>query len=331
MNVLISLGAVAGLFLLGLGAAAIGLQVVLGVVFPYLALALFAGGLIWKVAGWARVPVPFRVPTTCGQQKSLPWIRRQGLENPSSGWEAAGRMALEVLCFRSLLRNTKAELREGGKLTYGTSIWLWLGGLAFHAAMLTVVLRHLRFFTEPVPWCVMFLQDADGFLEIGVPVFYATTGIYLASLGYLLARRLADPMLRYISLAADYFPLLLLLGIGLSGLWMRHFTKTDLAGIKALTVGLVRLSPSVPDSVSPLFYAHLFLVCVLLAYLPFSKLAHMAGVFLSPTRNLANTNRRVRHVNPWDHPVKVHSYAEYEEEFRDKMKAAGLPVEKESS
>ena len=79
----------------------------------------------------------------------------------------------------------------------------------------------------------------------------------------------------------------------------------------------------------PLFYGHLFLVCVLLAYLPFSKLTHFAGVFLSPTRNLANNNRAVRHVNPWDYPVKVHGYPEYEDELREKMKSAGIPVEKE--
>ena len=85
----------------------------------------------------------------------------------------------------------------------------------------------------------------------------------------------------------------------------------------------------VPDSVSPIFYGHIFLVCVLLAYFPFSKLTHMAGVFLSPTRNMANNNRAVRHINPWDYPVKLHPYDEYEDELRDKMKAAGIPVEKQ--
>jgi hypothetical protein len=68
---------------------------------------------------------------------------------------------------------------------------------------------------------------------------------------------------------------------------------------------------------------------VLLAYFPFSKLMHMGGVFLSPTRNMANNNRSKRHVNPWSYPVKVHTYEEWEEEFHDKMKAAGLPLEKE--
>ena len=61
---------------------------------------------------------------------------------------------------------------------------------------------------------------------------------------------------------------------------------------------------------------------------PFSKLMHMGGVFLSPTRNLANNNRAVRHINPWDYPVHVHTYEEYEDEFREKMVEVGIPVDK---
>ena len=94
-------------------------------------------------------------------------------------------------------------------------------------------------------------------------------------------------------------------------------------------MGLVTFSPVIPQTIGSIFYIHLFLVSALLAYFPMSKLMHMAGVFLSPTRNLANNNRAVMHVNPWNYPVKVHTYAEYEDDFRDKMKAAGLPVEKE--
>ncbi|CAD7782481.1 MAG: hypothetical protein KIIPBIDF_01663 [Candidatus Methanoperedenaceae archaeon GB50] len=77
------------------------------------------------------------------------------------------------------------------------------------------------------------------------------------------------------------------------------------------------------------FYVHIFLVSVLFAYFPFSKLTHMAGVFLSPTRNLANNNRAVRHINPWNPPVVIHTYEEWEEEFKDKIKAAGIPLDKE--
>ena len=69
--------------------------------------------------------------------------------------------------------------------------------------------------------------------------------------------------------------------------------------------------------------------CALIAYLPFSKLVHMGGVFLSPTRNLANNNRMKRHVNPWNAPVAVHTYQEWEDEFRDKLTACGLPLERQ--
>ena len=56
---------------------------------------------------------------------------------------------------------------------------------------------------------------------------------------------------------------------------------------------------------------------------------HAGGIFMSPTRTLANNSRIVRHINPWNYEVKTHSYAEYEDEFRDKMRKVGLPLEKE--
>ena len=33
-------------------------------------------------------------------------------------------------------------------------------------------------------------------------------------------------------------------------------------------------------------------------------------------------------MNPWNYPVKVHTYEEYEDEFREKMIGVGLPVDK---
>lgn len=329
MNVLLCLAVVGGLFLLGWLGAVPGMGWIFGVVFPYLAAAVFFVGMIRRVVGWARTPVPFRVPTTCGQQKSLPWIKQAKLDNPSSTLGVLGRMALEVGGFRSLFRNTKAKLLDGGRLVYGTSLGLWLGAVAFHWSLLVVLARHLRLFTNPVPSWVTFLEATDGFLEVGLPVFYVSSLAFLVALAYLLARRLANSQLRYISLPEDYFLLFLLLGIGLSGFWLRHVSKTDIVGVKELAVGLASLHPTVPGAIHPLFFGHLFLVSVLLAYIPFSKMVHMAGAFLSPTRVLANNNRMVRHVNPWNYPVKLHSYEEYEDELREKMKAAGVPVEKE--
>jgi len=328
MKILVALAAVGGLFLAGLLGGMAGMGWLFGIVIPSVALVLFIGGMIAKVWGWSRSPVPFRIPTTCGQQKSLDWLPHSRLENPYTPLQTLGRMALEVLFFRSLLRNTKAEMVEGQRLVYRTEMALWLAGILMHWSFLIILLRHLRLVTNPVPGWVSFIENTDGFLEIGLPAVFVTTVTFLLGVTFLLIRRLTNPQVRYISLIGDYFPLLLLLGIGLSGVWMRHFGKVDIASIKELMVGLFSFSPTVPEGISSLFYGHLFLVSVLLAYFPFSKLTHMAGVFLSPTRNMAANNRAERHENPWDYPVKVHTYEAYEDELREKMVGAGIPVEK---
>jgi nitrate reductase gamma subunit len=311
------------------GAGAAGGELLFGVLIPYVALAVFVGGLAWRIVKWARAPVPFRISTTCGQQTSLPWIKPQPLECPNNRLHVVARMALEVLCFRSLFRNTRMELREGPRLAYAGEYLLWLGALAFHWSFLVILLRHFRFFTEPVPAVILLLEPLDGFFQVGVPVLYITDLVIVAAVTFLFLRRVYDAKLRYISLPADYFPLFLLLGIALSGILMRYFFKADIVGVKQLALGLLSFRPVIPEGIGAIFYIHLFLVSVLLIYFPFSKLTHMAGVFLSPTRNLTNDSRRRRYRNPWDYPVHVHTYAEWEEEFHDKIKGAGLPLERE--
>jgi nitrate reductase gamma subunit len=169
----------------------------------------------------------------------------------------------------------------------------------------------------------------DGFFELGTPTLFLSDTAILAGLTFLFLRRVVVPQLRYISLLTDYFALTLLLAVAATGVLMRTVFPADLEQVKTLALGWVSFSPVVPQGVSAWFQAHLFLVCVLLAWFPFSKLMHAGGVLLSPTRNLANDSRMRRHVNPWNAPVKVHTYEEYEDEFRDQMKTAGLPVEKE--
>jgi nitrate reductase gamma subunit len=274
--------------------------------------------------------VPFRVPTTTGQEKSLPWIRNNELENPSGLFGVIGRMALEVLAFRSLFRNTRVEVMpEKEKVNYIADKALWASAMAFHWAMFIVVLRHFRFFIEPVPAWVAALQKVDGFFQIGLPVYYGTTFLMVVGLAYLLARRFFDSKVRYISLPTDYFALYLLLGIALTGILMRHVEKVDVVQVKAAIAGWASFQPVAPVGVGLWYFVHIALVSMLLVYFPFSKLLHAPGVFLSPTRNLANSNRTRRHINPWNPDIQGHSYAEWEDEFRDKLKASGYALEKE--
>ena len=91
----VALSAVLGLILIAYVGARGNLQLVFGVVVPYLAILIFVEGLIYRVIQWARSPVPFRIPTTGGQGRTLPWIeagpgREAGQPGrPSRIWSAA--------------------------------------------------------------------------------------------------------------------------------------------------------------------------------------------------------------------------------------------------
>lgn len=305
------------------------LNVLFAIIIPYTALAVFVIGFVYRIILWACSPVPFHIPSVSGQQRSLPWIQRTRTESPSTTGEIVWRMALEVLLFRSLFRNDCAELTGQKRAVYRSNKLLWLGGLIFHWSLLIILLRHLKFFFEPVPGCVSFLQNLDGPFQIFTPVLLVTDVLVVGTLCYLFLRRILNPQIRYISLISDYFLLLLILGIVVSGILMRHFFRVDLLEVKRFTLAILGFSPVIPKDVGIVFYVHLFLVSFLLAYFPFSKLMHMGGIFLSPTRNLKNNSRAQRHINPWNYPVKVHTYDEWEGEFKEAIKEAGLPLEKE--
>jgi len=212
-------------------------------------------------------------------------------------------------------------------VTYASAKWLWVFAILFHYAMFTTVFRHLRFFTNPVPFPVRFVEGIDGWLEVGIPQVMVSGLVLLGAVCLLLARRLVIPRLRYISLLNDFFPLFLLIAITTTGALMRYIVGIDVPSVKELIMGLVSFRPVMIEGIGQLFYIHIFLVSTLLAYFPFSKLMHSLGIFFSPTRGLANNNRAVHHENPWNYPVKFHTYEAFEAEFRDKMSEAGIPLD----
>lgn len=322
-----------------IGVGALDLKVFFGVVIPYAALLTFIVGIIVRVLDWGRSPVPYRIPTTAGQQWSFPWIKSNPIDNPKGKWGVFWRMVFEVLTFRSLFRNTRLEYaRVDGapRINYEWEKWLWLAAILFHYSFLVIFLRHFRFFMEPVPGFVMVLESLDGFMQMGaapfngfgLPGVYLTDMLLMAAVTWLLVRRIIYSQIRFVSLPADYFPLFLILSLGFTGMLMRYLLRVDITKVKELAIGLFKFSPTVPEGIGVIFYIHLFILCVLIAYFPFSKLMHLGGIFLSPTRNMSNNNRFVRHVNPWNYPVKFHTYAAYEDDFREAMIEAGLPVEK---
>jgi len=297
--------------------------IIFGVIIPYIAFAIFVVGVVYKFIYWAKSAVPLKIPTTSGQQKSLKFIKRtiyDRFDSPYTKWETAVRMILEIFAFRSLLKNTRYYL---DRLSQRDARWLWLFAILFHYCLLLVLIRHTKFFLEPVPSFVEMISELEAFKGVFIPSVYVSGVTIIAALFLLWFRRIFLSRERCISLPSDHFALLLLLAIVISGNVMRYFIKVDISAVKGLLLSLMAFN--IPqalefaNSIEPMFYIHFALGSFLLAYFPFSKLMHAGGIFFSPTRNMPNNNRAERHVNPWNPPYKGITWQEYYEAYKDQL------------
>jgi len=224
----------------------------------YAATLLGVAGLAWRIRDYARTPAPLKIPTTPA---------------PTTTGGVVLRMLREVTLFESLFK---------------ANLWIWLFGWMFHVSLALVLVRHLRYFTEPVWFWVVWLQP-----------FGLYAGLAMAAgLAALWARRLLVERIRYISTISDHLMLALLLGIACSGLWMKFLDHTDIIAVKAFALGLILFDwQPLPAHFS--VSVHLFLVALLIAIFPYSKLLHAPGVFFSPSRNQTDNPREQRHLAPW--------------------------------
>jgi len=243
----------------------------------YLCGAVFVLGFGAKLWAYARTPNPLKIPTTPA---------------PTTPSGAALRVAGEVLLFRSLFRGNR---------------WTWFFGYAMHVLLAVTLLRHAIVpLGTPIGNSDLMFQDLGPFTE-AVHTFWDATfrlGLFLpVALLALLVRRAWVDRTRYISVAADYAILLLLLGIAGTGVMMKYLFEPDVEAIHAFVFGLTPGHPFAPAPWGePLFIIHFLLVLALLVVFPFSKLMHVGGIFFSPTRNQADNPREVRHVTPWATP-----------------------------
>ena len=224
----------------------------------YAATAIMIAGLANKIIQFAKTPAPLKIPTTPA---------------PTTQTGVVLRMFREVAFFESLFKATK---------------WTWLFGYLFHIALFLVLLRHLRYFINPVPMPIEIIQP------FGMYGGFAM----VAGLFGLWARRFLVDRVRYISAASDHLILMLLIGIGISGLSMTFGVHTDVVAVKSFFIGLMTFSLSELPA-DTLLIIHLLLVAALMIIFPFSKLLHVPGVFFSPSRNQVDNPREQRHVADW--------------------------------
>ncbi len=224
----------------------------------YAATAIFVIGVGLKIRSYASTPAPLLIPTTPA---------------PTTTSGVALRMAREVVFFESLFKSNK---------------WTWVFGWMFHAALLLVLLRHARYFQQPVWELIVLVQPFGTYAGFAM----------VAGLGGLWARRFLVDRVRYISTPSDHLHLALLIAIGLTGLGMRFVSRTDIVAVKAFMLGLMRLDIQ-PLPADPVLLIHLALVALLMIVFPISKLLHAPGLFFSPSRNQADRSREARHVSAW--------------------------------
>ena len=224
----------------------------------YAATAVLVLGLALKIRSYTVTPAPLKIPTTPA---------------PTTTSGVALRLTREVVFFESLFKSSK---------------WTWLFGWLFHAALLLVLLRHVRYFQQPVWTPIVWVQAFGTYAGFAM----------VAGLAGLWDRRWLVDRVRYISTPSDHLHLALLLAIGLTGLGMRFVSHTDVVAVKAFMLGLMRFDIQ-PLPADPVLLLHLALVALLMIVFPISKLLHAPGLFFSPTRNQADTSREVRHVTAW--------------------------------
>lgn len=228
----------------------------------YVAAAVMVIGLIVKIRTYARTPAPLKIPVTPA---------------PLTKAGVAVRLGQEVLFFRSLFRSNK---------------WIWIFAVLFHAALVLVLARHVRYFNEPVWTWVALVQPFGQYAGFAM----------VAGLGGLWARRVLVERVRYISSPSDHLMLALLALIGVTGLGMDYVARTDIIQVKAFALGLLRLSPQELPA-DPVLLIHLGAVAILMLVFPFSKLLHVPGVFFAPSRNQVDNAREKRHLADWAAPL----------------------------
>jgi nitrate reductase gamma subunit len=169
----------------------------------YFSAVVFAAGLLWRLVGYLRTPMPLPHALT-----------------PAPTTEAGSilRVLGNVTIFPSLFKADK---------------WLWAGAWIFHFALAAVLFRHLRYFTYPVSGPVSYMQN--------VALFFGS--LFGVAILFLFWRRLALPRTLYISNIPDYFALVLLGLIAGSGLTLNYWLHVDIVDVKSFILGLMTLHP----------------------------------------------------------------------------------------
>ena len=241
--------------------------------FFYISVLIFIIGVSYKIVQYWQTPAPLKIPIAPAPLNRLGVLMR---------------IAREVFLFQSLFKASK---------------WTWIFGWSFHLALVLLFFRHLVYFWP---------GEIPAILLKTEPLKYAAYPLIFGLLG-LLGRRLFVDRVRYISAPSDYLMLLLLIVIGGSGMLMTFAQNhPNMLLVKNFAEGLITLNWSELPS-EFIFLMHIFLVFLLIAIFPISKLLHAPGIFFSPTLNQVDNARKKRHISQWAKNKESHKKIDLEQ------------------
>ena len=224
----------------------------------YVAFLILAYGLVSKILQYKNPPAPLKIPT---------------MPAPTTQAGVVFRMSKEVVFFESLFKSSKVT---------------WLFGWLFHFGLFLDMLRHLRYFIDPIWFWVLIIQPFGK---------YGSILMFIGLVG-LLTRRIVVDRVRYISSPSDHLMLVLLLCITTTGIDMSFYLGADVISVKSFFIGLMTFNiQNIPSD--PVLISHLIMVASLMIIFPYSKLLHAPGLFFSPSRNQVDNAREKRHVAKW--------------------------------
>jgi len=220
----------------------------IGLILPYLSLSIFVIGTIYRVARLSSVPNPHII--------SL-------FPLPKSKLASSCSLIKDVIFFRKLFENNKS---------------LWTGTFLFHIGLFLALIGHF----VGIPF------EGNQFVLLGFSIKESNylsnmlgglAGIMLfAGLFILLIRRIMLFEIRVLSDPSDYFDLVILLLIALTGNGMRFLSPLEYAQAKTYLLGILTFTPvPVPDNIW--FILHFTMVLILIIYFPMSKMFHCIGAF----------------------------------------------------